>query len=329
MALPKKKHVPLKGPNQGNYGLDGRNPYSYAENWGENQRAREIAENIQQGRGYLPESVLHEDYDKGFIKFMEEECELILPRVNAENEEIVDKTPVVFLSLQRWREFEKTWSFSDPTENPVMPFITVVRRIDSRIGQTPSTLYTIPDRKLFPYMYVRTYNGNTNGVDVYQVPQPVPIDMTYEVRLFSTKMRDLNKFNLIMLRHFTSLQKYINVNGHYTPLTLQEVSDESQIDNVEGRRFYVQSYEIVLSGNLIDKDEFKVTPAVQQVIVVQEVSNNVNKKSSFGNMNYAEPDATGNAGGTGVPDNLKGVGGLNPPDSDDQSFDTDFHEDGT
>jgi hypothetical protein len=43
-------------------------------------------------------------------------------------------------------------------------------------------------------------------MDLYKVPQPTSVDLMYEVRLFTNKMKDLNKFN----RKFKELSSQIN-----------------------------------------------------------------------------------------------------------------------
>ena len=79
-----------------------------------------------------------------------------------------------------------------------------------------------------------------------------------------------------MLKNFSSLQHYINVNGHYTELILDTVGDESQIDTIEERRFYIQPYTIKLNGYLLDNEEFEVTPAINRIFAVTEVSGSGN-----------------------------------------------------
>ena len=52
------------------------------------------------------------------------------------------------------------------------------------------------------------------------------------------------------------------VKGHYIPIVLDRISDNSPIDNLN-RRFYLQTYEFTMLGFLIDPEEFKVKPASQ------------------------------------------------------------------
>lgn len=273
MSLPKrKKDIHLYPIREGIHGLESRMPYEYADYWQDNERVEQIFEDIQKGRGYFPQSVLHEDHDKTFKEFIKNDCKLITTVPDPKRKVVQKKdVPVFFLNLQRWKEFTQTWQLMDNKQVVSMPFITIVRKLD--VVKDEKTPYTIPVRRLFPYQYVPTWDGNKKGVDIYKIPQPIPISMVYEVRLFSTKIRDLNKFNKTMHKQFSSLQCYINVNGHYTELILETVGDESQIDTIEERRFYIQPYTIRLNGYLLDNEEFEVTPAINRVFTVNEAGN--------------------------------------------------------
>jgi hypothetical protein len=271
MSLPKrKKNLHVAPVREGIDGKDSRMPYEYADYWQDNERVKQIFEEIQQGRGNFPQSVLHEDHDKTFINFIKEDCKLVTNTTDVKRK-IVQKrdVPVFFLNIQRWKEFTQTWQLMDNKQMISMPFITIIRKLV--VGSDTKSPHTIPVRRLFPYQYVPTWDGNKKGVDIYKIPQPIPVTMNYEVRVFSTKIRDLNKFNKIMLRNFASLQYYINVNGHYTELILDNVGDESQVDSIEERRFYIQPYTITLNGYLIDNEEFEIKPAVNRVFTFQEV----------------------------------------------------------
>jgi len=270
MSLPKrKKDIHLSPVREGIHGLDNRTPYEYADYWQDNERIEQIFNDIQKGRGYFPQSVLHEDHDKTFIEFVKEDCKLTTNVSDVKRKIVIKRdVPVFFLNIQRWKEFTQSWQLMDNKQVVSMPFITIVRKLD--VGRDEKTPYTIPVRRLFPYQYVPTWDGNKKGVDIYKIPQPIPITMSYEVRIFSTKIRDLNKFNKIMLKNFASRQHYINVNGHYTELILETVGDESQIDTIDERRFYIQPYTIILNGYLMDNDEFEIKPAINRVFALLE-----------------------------------------------------------
>ena len=129
-------------------------------------------------------------------------------------------------------------------------------------------------------MKVPTWDGNRKGMDIYKIPQPVPIDLVYEVRLFCNRMRDLNKLNRKIIQTFSPLEHYIKVNGHPMPLLLDSIGDESVINNLDERKYYVQMFNIKMMGYLLDEDEFEVNPAVSRAVTLVEVSDNI-KRSQY------------------------------------------------
>lgn len=207
---------------------------------------------------YLPHGVLHYDLDKGFKEFVTENLEVSIDG---------QKLPVIMLPIQKWAEFTQTWQFTDEYKNVKFPFITIVRQPNTRPGTNQNLLYNIPGNKTYIYSEVPTWDGVRKGVDLYKIPHPTPIDIVYEVRVFTTRQEELNRFNKIVLKEFRSLQSYTKVNGHYIPIILESENDESQISDIEQRRFYVQNYNFVLQGFLLDPDDFKIVPAINRIII--------------------------------------------------------------
>jgi hypothetical protein len=210
---------------------------------------------------YLPKGVLHIDLDAGFKEFVTENMGLTL---NGE------KVPVFMMGIQKWNEFAKTWKFSDEYKNIKIPFINIVRQPDTKPGTNPALIYNIPQGKSFTYAKIPTWDGNRKGVDIYKIPQPIPVDITYNVRIFAYRQQDLNKFNTIVLKHFQSRQAYTIVNGHYIPIILEDTSDESQITDLDNKRFYVQVYSFMLQGFILDSNDFEVTPGINRVFTIIE-----------------------------------------------------------
>jgi hypothetical protein len=227
-------------------------------------RRQEILDGIADKGTFLPKGVLVEDMDQTFIEFVGSDKGF---SISVDGE----KVPVVFLTIQRWTEFTKTWKFGDEYKNIEMPFITVVRKPDIQQGQNQAGLWNIPGGRTYTYMKVPTWDGIRHGVDLYKVPQPTSVDISYEVRLFTNRMKDLNKFNGVIQRAFQSRQCYINVNGHPMPLHLESIGDESNIDSFENRRFYVQMFEMKLLGYLLDEDDFEVIPTINRTLVTLEL----------------------------------------------------------
>ena len=235
-------------------------------------RRQELLDKITQGDSYLPDSVLHDDLDLGMLEFVKNNFKVVSDG---------DEIPIIpkILTLQRWGEFTNTWDISDLDGNIKIPFISVIRKPDVQPGTNPSLQRTIPDRQQFHYASVPTWNGTQMGADIYRIPQPVAVDISYEVTILCTRFRDLNKFNQIVLQKFSSRQSYTTVKGHYVPIVLDTVEDNTPVD-IESRRFYLQNYKFTLLGFLIDEEEFEIKPAVSRLFLMNEFikSNNYEKK---------------------------------------------------
>jgi len=249
MALPKKikKHIPLTQP---------RTLLS---------RRYELAEKIQQDGTFLPKSLLHADLDKGFLDFVKDDLKLV---VGGKLVPTVD----IIITTQNWAQFTQTWNFQNIDKNAEPPFITVVRSPETKYGSLPSLQYRIPNSRQFFYAAVPTWNGDRKGLDIYTIPQPTPIDIVFSIKIICNRMRELNSFNKIILEKFSSRQAYTNIKGHYIPIILNNISDES-VNDLEKRRYYSQSYDFTMMGFLIDEDEFEVKPAVSRVLQLIEIDN--------------------------------------------------------
>jgi hypothetical protein len=167
--------------------------------------------------------------------------------------------------------------FVDLDYNPSPPFITVVRSPEVKFGTNPSLQYTIPNRKQFYYASVPTWNGNEQGMDIYTIPQPVPVDINYSVKIICNRMRELNQLNKVIMQKFSSRQAYTFIKGQYVPIIMNNISDESQM-SLESRKYYVQSYDFTMLGYLIDEEEFEVKPAIARVAQVMELDTSTFKR---------------------------------------------------
>ena len=227
------------------------------------ERREQLLEYIKEDGTYLPKSVLHADLDRGMLDFVKTELEVVTAG------KIVPMLDII-ITTQNWSQYLETWKFVDLDYNPSPPFITVVRQPEVKYGTNPSLQYTIPNRKQFYYASVPTWNGNEQGMDIYTIPQPVPVDIKYSVKIICNRMRELNQLNKIVMQTFSSRQAYTFIKGQYVPIILENVSDESQM-TMEARKYYVQNYDFTMLGYLIDEDEFEVKPAIQRITQLFEI----------------------------------------------------------
>jgi hypothetical protein len=181
------------------------------------------------------------------------------------------------VTTQNWAQFTETWNFQNIDKNAEPPFITVVSTPEVKFGSNPALVYNIPNRRQYFYAQVPTWDGQRNGMDIYTIPQPVPVDITYSVKIICNRMRELNKLNQIILEKFSSKQAYAVIKGHYIPIVMGNITDESVFD-VEKRKYYIQTYEFTMLGFLIDEDEFEVAPAITRVLTSVEFDSNNPKR---------------------------------------------------
>jgi hypothetical protein len=233
-------------------------------------RREQLLDYINKDGTYLPKSVLHADLDRGMLDFTKTELEVVTA---GKTVPLLDR----IITTQNWSQYLETWQFVDLDYNPSPPFMTVVRVPEVKYGTNPSLQYTIPNRKQFYYASVPTWNGNEQGMDIYTIPQPVPVDINYSVKIICNRMRELNQLNKIVMQTFSSRQAYTFIKGQYVPIIMNNVLDESQMQ-MDARKYYVQSYDFTMLGYLIDEEEFEVKPAIQRYMLVTEVDTSLIKK---------------------------------------------------
>lgn len=210
----------------------------------------------------LPRGIDFADLDNGFVDWVKKDLNVVVEG---------DLIPVSFLTAQRWSEFTRTWQNSDKYKNIKIPFISVVRNPDVQKG-TNTEDYNIPlkDYRIH-YMTVPTWDGNKKGADVYLIPQPVKVDLTYNLRFFTYRMSELNILNQKVLSTFAAAQSYVNIKGHYFPIMLENIGDESTIDDLEGKRYYVQTYELKMMAYILDEEKFEIKPGLERTLLSYEV----------------------------------------------------------
>ena len=233
-------------------------------------RREELLDKINKDGTFLPKSILHADLDRGFLDFVKNDLKTV---VEGKTISMVD----ILVTTQNWSQFTETWNLQNIDKNVETPFITVVRVPEVKYGTNPAIVYNIPNRKQFFYAQVPTWDGQRHGSDIYKIPQPVPVDISFVVKIICNRMRELNEFNKNVLGKFASKQAYTSIKGHYIPIVMGNISDESVME-LEKRKYYIQSYEFTVLGFLIDENEFEVSPAISRLLQVVELDNKTTKK---------------------------------------------------
>lgn len=227
-------------------------------------RRQEMLDQINQYGTFLPKSILHEDLDRGFLDFVKNELRVV---VDGKVVPVVD----ILITTQNWAQFTQTWNINDLDKNVSVPVITTVRSPEVKYGSLPSLQYTIPNRKQFFYAMVPNWDNGVKGMDVYTIPQPVPVDIKFSIKIICNRMRELNALNKVIIEKFSSRQAYTVIKGHYIPIIMDDLQDES-VTEVEKRKYYIQSYNFTMMGFLMDENEFQVSPGVSRTFTLLETN---------------------------------------------------------
>lgn len=240
MALPKKKadfvlNPPKIGSEYLAYGLE---------------RIEELMIKTDKKTNYLPKSIGYKDIDQATFDFVK----------NKDMKIVIDgkDVPVIFLTNERWAEFAKTWQYTDLDKNLVTPFITIMRSGEAE-GTRLGKRYNVAQNRAFTYLDVPILDNDQVINLRFKIPQPVNIDFTYEVKLFTKYLNDVNLFDETIMRTFASRQAYIWVKGNPMPLVHEGITSQSNtIQDVKGDRMYVKQHTIKTLGFTLSEDAFKI-----------------------------------------------------------------------
>jgi hypothetical protein len=198
---------------------------------------------------FLPKSIGYKDLDQGIFDFVK----------NKDIKIIVDgkDVPVIFLTNERWAEFSKTWQYVDLDKNLLTPFITVVRTAESE-GTRLGKKFNFAQKRRFRYLDVPIFDeGQTINLR-FKIPEPVNVDLTYDIRFFTKYQNDVNTFDEKVRRAFASRQAYTFVKGN--PMVIHHEGEEIQnsVQDVKGDRMYVKKHTVKILGFLQNREEFEI-----------------------------------------------------------------------
>ena len=240
MSMPKKVKYTLdiNPPKIGNeylkYGFD---------------RIEELMRATDTKTKYLPRTILLDDLDIGLFDY-----------VNSDHMKIVidgNLVPMFYLENDRWGEFAKTWKFTDGDKNVPTPYITV-RRSDKAPGTRLGTKFLVPQLRKFRYLDVPIFDEGQVINLRFKMPEPINVDLTYEISLFTKFRVDVNQYDEKVLKNFASRQDFIFVNGSPIPMTFEGFSEANPIENIDGDKFYVSKYTIKLMGFIQNEEDFEI-----------------------------------------------------------------------
>jgi hypothetical protein len=246
MSLPKKvkytldTNPPKPGTEYLKYGMD---------------RIEQLMQATDVKTKYLPRTILLEDIDQILFDYVNQDGMKCVLDNNA--------VPTFYLDNDRWGEFSKTWKFMDNDNNVPTPYITV-RRMDKQPGTRLGVKFRIPQPRKFRYLNVPIMDAGEIIYLQFKMPEPVNVDLTYEVALFTKYRVDVNQYDEQVLKNFASRQDYVFIKGSPMPLLFEGFAEANPIENIDGDRFFVSKYALKIQGFIRDEKEFEIVKTTRR-----------------------------------------------------------------
>lgn len=169
------------------------------------------------------------------------------------------KVPVYLFTNQRLSELIQTWGNLDGESQHPLPIITITKESPAKKGTYLNTVNAVlPVNVTFPlYRIPKVINGQTI-YEYVEVSEPTYVDLQYKINLFSNNLREINKFNELILNLFKrNTTPTINVFGHNMEIKLNDIS-ESHKREIEERRYYRSMYVIDMQAFIIGENDYVI-----------------------------------------------------------------------
>lgn len=216
-----------------------------------------------ENHNYLPQRLNIEDMSLGLKQFIENQNLSVIMETG-----ISKKVPVIYVAQELWAERKNNWREmrSEYGEEVIRPYMAIIRTAVKR-GTAPIR-YTVPNRKTFKFLKVPTFDGTLKGFDIYKIPQPVYVDIEFELKFVSHYMEDIDDFyEMILHKTYASGQGYLKINGYDIASKIGEPSDESSVDEISAERIHQISVPITVLGKIIDPTEFEKVNAIKKISI--------------------------------------------------------------
>lgn len=227
------------------------------------------SEPFQNNGGLLPKTVGYKDIDIAFKDWVE-------TALNISFEDKKLETIALFTN-QKFSEYMQSWMFNDDNRNMMMNFKIITRENNPQAGSMHNKNMNVVGEPYFLIDRVLTTdkNGRKYFLD-YKMKQPYCVDLVYKVSVVTNKYELLNEFNMMVNDRFKAIQDYIKPNGHYMPMKLNRISDESEY-NIDDRQFFSQSFDILVMAYIVRETDLRVEESPFYHITSFDVGDNHNR----------------------------------------------------
>lgn len=212
---------------------------------------------------FLPQKLMLEDLDEGIKNYIEG---LDISMVNENG--ILSKVPVIWLSQELWAERKMNWKDmrNELGEEITRPFMTMHR--NSVVPGTSPLKRTIPNKMKFKYVKVPVFDGTLKGYELYKIPQPVYVDTSYTLSLYTHYMVDVNVFyEMILAEGYSDGQGYMKINGYNISSKINGDPSESNQTDIAQEKIFRIDIPVLVHGKIVDPTKFEKVNTITKVLV--------------------------------------------------------------
>lgn len=219
---------------------------------------------------FLPQALFPVDFDSGLIEFIRDwNLSLFHGKTQA-----LRKVPVMMLTQELWAERRMNWKdmLDEDGQEISPPYMVLVR--ENIVTGTEPLKRNIPLRKTFKYLKVPAFDGTTKGFDYYKIPQPVKIDLLYNLTFVSPYIEDINSFYHALHKAYTHGQGYMTINSYQIRSILNgDPSEQKSNSDIMNERKFEVTAPIRVHGKIIDPEEFEMVRGVKKIKFNMQIKN--------------------------------------------------------
>lgn len=213
-------------------------------------RHRSYPKTILQDAPIFPKPLEYEDIDNAMFNFVDEYIPMVIKGKS---------TPTFTLySNQRFSEYSQSWEHTDEDGNLLMNFKTISRENNPKPGENQGGYWNIPGNKRHTLLIRDVLEDNgEEAYEIYSMGQPFAVDLTYRISIITDLFENINAFNQKINGLFKARQCYIRPNGHFLPVTLEDINDNTEY-TISERKFYNQTVTVKVMAYIISENDFKI-----------------------------------------------------------------------
>ena len=189
------------------------------------------------------------------------------------------KTPVIFVSQERWALMQKQKGYRDQNGVLILPIITV-RRLnpgelyERYVPKTEETRVSItrriatkpndPDEAI-------QYYPNLMDKPIYEIitsEYPTFVKLKYNITLYTSFLSHANQLQENIWKKFDSGRSYFTNDGYYIFAMIDGASDQSNVDDfTDNQRIIKYEYSFTIHAPIISKKDIKIYRTTMKPII--------------------------------------------------------------